>query len=131
MKSLYEGKFFDFENLNFPLSKSIFCVLTRIHYVKNITKRKEKDILLLKSKLDEYNDGWRTADTTDNANNYPSLIRAAVQNKTKKGTTRKYKRNSDVSSNSKNDNSGTTNGSAKDATSKNVESKRKRQKVVR
>lgn len=102
----------------------------RIHYVKSISKRKEKDILLLKARLDEYNDEWRTADTSDAAtNNFPSLIRTSTQNKSKKSTTRKYKKNVDAN-NSKNDGV-TTNGSAKDATNKSAESKaRKRQKSV-
>lgn len=104
----------------------------RIHYVKSISKRKEKDILLLKARLDEYNDEWRTADTSDTAtNNFPSLIRASTtQNKSKKSTTRKYKKNTDNANNSKNDGV-QTNGSAKDTTSKTAEPKaRKRQKSV-
>lgn len=99
--------------------------------MKSISKRKEKDILLLKARLDEYNDEWRTADTSDTAtNNFPSLIRASAQNKSKKSTTRKYKKNTDNANNSKNDGV-TTNGSAKDTTNKAAESKaRKRQKSV-
>lgn len=82
---------------------------------------------MLKARLDEYNDEWRTADTSDTAtNNFPSLIRTSTQNKSKKSTTRKYKRNAD--NNSKND-AATTNGSAKE-TNKNSDTKRKRQKVV-
>lgn len=101
--------------------------LLRIHYVKSISKRKEKDILLLKARLDEYNDEWRTADTSDTpTNNFSSLIRASTQNKSKKLTTRKYKRNADNVNNSKNDG---TNGSAKES-NKNADTKRKRQKTV-
>lgn len=105
--------------------------ICRIHYIKTSSKRQEKDILLLKARLDEYNDEWRTADTLDTAtNNFPSLIRASAQNKSKKSTTRKYKKNADNANNSKNDGV-TTNGSAKDSTSKATESKaRKRQKAV-
>lgn len=85
---------------------------------------------MLKGRLDEYNDEWRTADTSDAAtNNFPSLIRTSAQNKPKKSTTRKYKRNVDNANNSKNDGV-TTNGSAKDSSNKNADTKRKRQKPV-
>ena len=105
--------------------------IRRIHYVKSISKRKDRDILLLKARLDEYNDEWRTADTSDTAsNNFPSLIRASAQNKSKKSKTRKYKKNTDNANNSKNDGV-TTNGSAKDTSNKAAEPKaRKRQKSV-
>lgn len=33
----------------------------RLHYVKKITKRQERDVAILKRRLDLYNDGWRTA----------------------------------------------------------------------
>lgn len=102
----------------------------RIHYVKSISKRNEKDILLLKARLDEYNDEWRTADTSDAAtNNFPSLIRSSTQNKSKKSTTRKYKKNADNANNSKGDGV-TTNGSTKDTTTKPETKARKRQKSV-
>ncbi len=86
---------------------------------------------MLKARLDEYNDEWRTADTSDTAsNNFPSLIRAAAQNKTKKSTTRKYKKNVDNANSSKNDGIA-TNGSGKETTNKTAEPKaRKRQKSV-
>lgn len=101
--------------------------LIRIHYVKGITKRKEKDILLLKAKLDEYNDEWRTADTSDTLNgNFPSLIRTSTQNKSKKSTIRKCKRNVD---NPKSDEV-ITNGSVKETINKNADTKRKRPKLV-
>ncbi|KAG4065624.1 hypothetical protein HA402_012614 [Bradysia odoriphaga] len=107
------------------LSRNNEKLIRRIHFVKSISKRKEKDILLLKARLDEYNDEWRTADTTDTAsNNFPSLIRTSGQNKSKKYTPRKYKKNTDNANSSKNDGV-TTNGSAKDKESK----PRKRQKT--
>lgn len=113
------------------LSRNNEKLVRRIHYVKSISKRKDKDILLLKARLDEYNDEWRTADTLDTAtNNFPSLIRTSAQNKSKKSTTRKYKKNVDNANNSKNEGV-TTNGSGKDSTNKAAESKaRKRQKAV-
>ncbi|KAJ6645367.1 hypothetical protein Bhyg_00573 [Pseudolycoriella hygida] len=114
------------------LSRNNEKLVRRIHYVKSISKRKEKDILLLKARLDEYNDEWRTADTSDTAsNNFPSLIRTSAQSKSKKSTTRKYKKNADNANNSKNDGA-ITNGSVKDASNKSTESKgRKRQKLVK
>lgn len=33
----------------------------RLHYIKKLTKHHQKDVVLLKSRLDMYNDGWRTA----------------------------------------------------------------------
>lgn len=33
----------------------------RLHYVKQMTRRKERDVALLKRRLDEHSDGWRTA----------------------------------------------------------------------
>lgn len=104
-----------------------FIDLCRIHFVKSISKRKEKDILLLKARLDEYNDEWRTADTSDTAsNNFPSLIRTSAQNKSKKYTPRKYKKNTDNANSSKNNDGVTTNGTAKEKEPK----PRKRQKSV-
>lgn len=92
--------------------------------MKSISKRKEKDILLLKARLDEYNDEWRTADTSDTAsNNFPSLIRANNQNKPKKPT-RKYKKNTDKA----NSDGVTTNGS-KESTNKGEGKVRKKKAV--
>lgn len=34
---------------------------TRLHYIKKLTKRQQKDVVLIKSRLDLYNDNWRTA----------------------------------------------------------------------
>lgn len=130
-KNSSEGINFNFNLSYLPYRIDDRLVVCRIHYVKSISKRKDKDILLLKARLDEYNDEWRTADTLDTAtNNFPSLIRTSAQNKSKKSTTRKYKKNVDNANNSKNDGV-TTNGSAKDSTNKAAESKaRKRQKAV-
>lgn len=33
----------------------------RLHYVKQLTRRKERDVALLKRRLDDHSDGWRTA----------------------------------------------------------------------
>lgn len=125
MKNLFEGiRSWPIEAMWPDLIELLYPC--RIHFVKSISKRKEKDILLLKARLDEYNDEWRTADTSDTAsNNFPSLIRTSAQGKSKKYTPRKYKKNTDNANNSKNDGA-TTNGSAKEKEPK----PRKRQKSV-
>lgn len=54
-----------------------------MHCVKKIAKRKEKDVALLKNRLDLYSDEWRTAQPESHLKNGPSLI-AANNCKTKK-----------------------------------------------
>lgn len=38
-----------------------YVLLCRLHYVKRISMQKKRDVALLKSRLDVYNDEWRTA----------------------------------------------------------------------
>lgn len=67
------------------LSKDNEKLVRRLHYVKKITKNKEKDVSMLKGRLDLYNDEWRTAQPDSQLKGeMPTLIPAAVK-------VRKYK----------------------------------------
>lgn len=47
-------------NINILPETNNLCP-SRLHYIKKLTKRQQKDVVLLKSRLDLYNDSWRTA----------------------------------------------------------------------
>lgn len=45
----------------FGESSSYPTIICRLHYVKRVAMQKKRDVALLKSRLDVYNDEWRTA----------------------------------------------------------------------
>lgn len=131
MKNLLDGKSVMTE-LYYILCISNLFLLYRLHYVKKITKRKEKDVSLLKGRLDLYSDEWRTAQPeTQFKGQMPSLI--PTTNKIRKTKMRKIDKNAAAGTGAatcttQNATGGKTNQSGKKGTPDGEKTKRKRAK---
>lgn len=104
-----------------PIIKKGIALFFRLHCVKKIAKRKEKDVTLLKNRLDLYSDEWRTAQPESHLKNGPSLIAANNSCKPKKNKIGKKEKALKLQS-------GKTAGAGEDKTANGKGTKKKRAK---
>lgn len=62
-----------------------FLIPLRLHYMKKLTKRQQKDVVLIKSRLDLYNDNWRTANPSSKIRRVTKKIKLASKSTSNSG----------------------------------------------